>query len=133
MTFAVLVDLEMSGQVAGQDAERQRFESRVPPEHWPTPETPDKYAAPVPLDARSHLIDWDCSGAAPYLLGVLPDAAGIPTWHMYKFDQTNGWEEQTGPQFRRTSACSAGSSRLSYADLLAAGRAAMSHIEHRGL
>lgn len=57
-------------------------------------EMPGGYAPPIPLDARAHLLDLDCSGASPALIGVVQANGGAPEWKVYRFGLA-GWDEET--------------------------------------
>ncbi len=52
---------------------------------------PDGYAPPIPLDARAHLVDLDCSGGRPALIGVGMASDGTPKWDVYQFTSTK-WD-----------------------------------------
>jgi hypothetical protein len=66
---------------------------------WTNKYVDDIHAPPVPLDARAHLIDFDCKGS-PALIGAKPDAAGKLNWLAYRYSKTNGWQLETNPDFK---------------------------------
>ncbi|MGU3404107.1 RHS repeat-associated core domain-containing protein [Methylobacterium brachiatum] len=62
-------------------------------------ERQDKLAPPVDLDARSYLVDLDCNGGRPALIGAKPDTAGVLQWAVYRFNGTNWAEEKRKSDF----------------------------------
>ena len=61
-------------------------------------QTLGNYEPPIPIDARSHLIDLDCSGGKPSLIGAGPDADGKLVWKVYRFGAMK-WEPETDTKF----------------------------------
>jgi hypothetical protein len=59
----------------------------------------DDYAPPIPLDARAHLVDLECSGGAPALVGVGQAPDGTVKWKVYRFGRTK-WEEETDTKWQ---------------------------------
>jgi hypothetical protein len=57
------------------------------------------HAPPIQLDARSYLIDLNCDGGAPSLIGVGPDATGKLTWQVYRYTAAK-WEEDKRPNYQ---------------------------------
>lgn len=57
------------------------------------------HAPPIPLDARAHLVDLDCSGGKPALVGVAAGDDGTPAWRVYRFG-ANQWEEDKDPKWK---------------------------------
>jgi RHS repeat-associated protein len=60
---------------------------------------PDDFAPPIPLDARAHLVDLDCSGGKPALIGVVRAADGTSEWKVYRLGATK-WEEDTDTKWQ---------------------------------
>ncbi|TBA07730.1 lipid II-degrading bacteriocin [Rhizobium ruizarguesonis] len=56
------------------------------------------YLPPIPIDERAHLVDLDCSGGRPALLGVVVLPDGTSSWKVFRFG-SGGWEEETDAKF----------------------------------
>jgi hypothetical protein len=64
------------------------------------PETDDRFVPPISLDARSHVIDFNCNGRNPMLVGVAPDSSsGQLGWHVYRL-VAEGWKEEYDENFK---------------------------------
>ncbi|WP_171054517.1 RHS repeat-associated core domain-containing protein [Roseovarius arcticus] len=56
------------------------------------------YLPPISIDDRTYLIDLDCSGGPPALVGVVVLPDGSSSWKAYRFG-SGGWEEETDAKF----------------------------------
>lgn len=56
------------------------------------------YEPPIALDVHTHLMDLDCSGGPPALIGAAPDGSGKLVWKVYRFGAAK-WELETDPKF----------------------------------
>ncbi|MHC6157517.1 RHS repeat-associated core domain-containing protein [Bradyrhizobium elkanii] len=58
----------------------------------------DEFSPPISIDRETHLIDLDCSGGPPALVGPVKNADGTSAWKVFRYTPS-GWVEETDPKW----------------------------------